>query len=161
MRRESPSQPKRFGQRRTFALAAALVIILSQWLTGLDVARASEAYLDVDITHQVLSQVVDGQVTYSTHISTGSGEQYWRDGSWSVAETPRGWFSVYAKVPGWDEGPLGALYNALYFFEGYAIHGSNSVPNYPASHGCVRVTLDQADALYDAIGIGTPVFVHD
>ena len=161
MRRDSRPQPKRSRQRRAFVLAAALVIVLSQLLTGPGVARASEAYLDVDITHQVLSQVVDGQVTYTTHISTGSGEQYWRDGSWRVAETPRGWFSVYAKVPGWDEGPLGALYNALYFYEGFAIHGSRSVPDYPASHGCVRVALDQADALYEAIGIGTPVFVHD
>lgn len=34
----------------------------------------------------------------------------------------------------------------MHFHDGYAIHGSNSVPNYNASHGCVRVPV--ADAFW-------------
>lgn len=48
----------------------------------------------------------------------------------------------------------------MYFCEGFA-HGSHSVPDYPASHGCVRVTLADVDPLFDRIAIGTPVFVRD
>jgi lipoprotein-anchoring transpeptidase ErfK/SrfK len=137
------------------------MIVLSTWLWAPGTAHASEIYLDIDISEQVMSQVVDGQVGYSTHVSTGNGEKYWSQGRWAVAETPRGWFEIYSKRPGWVEGPLGSLYNAMYFHGGYAIHGSRSVPDYPASHGCVRVPMSEADALYDAIGIGTRVHVHD
>jgi lipoprotein-anchoring transpeptidase ErfK/SrfK len=42
-----------------------------------------------------------------------------------------------------------------------AAAGRGSVPAYPASHGCVRVSLGDADWLYARVGIGTPVNVHD
>jgi lipoprotein-anchoring transpeptidase ErfK/SrfK len=34
----------------------------------------------------------------------------------------------------------GIMYDPRYFHHGYAIHGSNLVPPYPASQGCIRVT---------------------
>ena len=36
----------------------------------------------------------------------------------------------------------------MYFFKGWAIHGSPSVPAYPASHGCVRISNADADWLF-------------
>ena len=142
-------------------VAGALVAVLFSVMVGAGPASASEYYLDVNITDQVLSEVVDGQVVYATHISSGSGEWYWQDDDWWLAETPRGWFEIYAKDPGWVEAPLGWLYNAMYFVGGYAIHGSNFVPDWPDSHGCVRVTIEEADYLFDHIPIGTWVYVHD
>jgi len=118
-------------------------------------------YLDVDITNQVLSEVVDGQVEWSTHVSTGSEESYWNGSDWETAHTPRGWFEVYRSDAGWAEGSLGWLYDAMYFTGGYAIHGSDSVPDYPASHGCVRVSLEDAEWLFGRIDYGTPVLIHD
>jgi lipoprotein-anchoring transpeptidase ErfK/SrfK len=43
---------------------------------------------------------------------------------------------------------------------GYAIHGSTSVPSYPASHGCVRVTLPAMNRLWSSLRIGMPVHVY-
>ncbi len=146
--------------RRTAVAVAAVVVVVSGWL-GTGVAHASERYLDIDITNQVLSEVVDGEVVYATHISSGNGEWYWFEGEWWVAETPRGWYEIYWKDAGWVEGSLGWLYNAMYFVGGFAIHGSWSVPDYPASHGCVRVTIEESDWLFDRIDLGTPVYVHD
>lgn len=40
-----------------------------------------------------------------------------------------------------------------------AIHGSNHVPNYPASHGCVRVRVSDARKLYDWTPEGTRVSI--
>lgn len=145
--------------KRTLAVVTLVVALLG--CLGAGVAHASDQYLDIDVTNQVLSQVVDGQVVYQTHTSTGSEEWYWDGYDWQVASTPRGWFEVYRKDPGWVEAPLGWLYDALYFYGGYAVHGSESVPDYPASHGCVRVPMDDAEYLFDTVGIGTPVFVHD
>ena len=140
---------------------AAFVVAVCTWLVAPGPAHASEHYLEIDISEQVLAEVVDGRVVDAIHVSTGSGEGYWLDGAWWDGETPRGSFHIYAKDPGWVEGSLGSLYNAMYFYEGFAIHGSYSVPDYPASHGCVRVTIADADALFDRIAIGTPVLVHD
>jgi lipoprotein-anchoring transpeptidase ErfK/SrfK len=146
--------------RKPVAVVAALVV-LGSLLLGAGAAQASEYYIDIDISEQVLSEVVDGEVVKEYHISSGSGEGYWLDGTWWAGETPRGWFEVYAKDPGWAYGPLGGLYNAMYFYGGFAVHGSEFVPDYPDSHGCVRVSVDDADWLYDRVGIGTPVHVHD
>ena len=33
------------------------------------------------------------------------------------------------------------MVHSNYFIRGYAIHGYPSVPNYPASHGCLRVPI--------------------
>ena len=42
------------------------------------------------------------------------------------------------------------------------IHGYTSVPAYPASHGCVRVTYPAMDFIWDKglTPIGTPVWVY-
>jgi lipoprotein-anchoring transpeptidase ErfK/SrfK len=139
----------------------ALVLVVGGVLLGTGPAQASTYHLDIDISEQVLSEVVDGQAVATYHVSSGSGEDYWSQGILWDGETPQGWFEIYAKDPGWVEAPLGWLYNAMYFYEGYAIHGSGSVPDYPASHGCARVSVSDADWLYARIGIGTPVHVHD
>ena len=55
---------------------------------------------------------------------------------------------------------LGQMYNPFYFLGGYAIHGSPSVPNYPASHGCIRVTMWDMDILIDRFEIGMPVYIY-
>lgn len=146
--------------RRSLAVAGLLAVLVAG-LLGTGTAHASEYYVDIDISRQVLSEVMDGDVVAEYHISSGSGEGYWLDGTWWDGETPRGWFEIYAKERGWVEGPLGGLYNPMYFYEGFAVHGSTSVPYYPASHGCVRISRAEADWLYDRVGVGTPVLVHD
>ena len=56
--------------------AAAILAVLLSWVIGPGTASASEYHIDINITEQVLSEVVDGQVIWSTHISTGNGEWY-------------------------------------------------------------------------------------
>jgi L,D-transpeptidase ErfK/SrfK len=48
----------------------------------------------------------------------------------------------------------------MFFHGGFAIHGSYEVPGFNASHGCVRVFVDDAEWLNeDFTDIGTPVIV--
>ena len=47
----------------------------------------------------------------------------------------------------------------MFFNGGIAIHGSTSVPTYPASHGCVRVPLSAAEWLPSHLPKDTPVYV--
>jgi len=38
------------------------------------------------------------------------------------------------------------------------VHGSTSVPTYPASHGCIRVTVNDSDWLYHNVD-RMPIFI--
>lgn len=118
-------------------------------------------YLDIDITRQIMFEVHGGVVVNTFAISSGNGATYKSFGRTAIAHTPRGEFIVERKIPEWRTSHLGQLYFPMYFIGGYAVHGSPSVPAYPASHGCVRVPLSEAQGLYDRNPIGTPVFVHD
>ena len=119
------------------------------------------AHIEVDLQRQVLL-VVDqnSAVTLVLPISSGSGKLYTFEGKTSRAVTPRGRFTVYRKVKGWRKAPLGMIYYPNYFDEGWAIHGSASVPNYPASHGCIRIPIVTAKELSDITPVGTVVLVY-
>ncbi|WP_344743624.1 L,D-transpeptidase, partial [Streptosporangium vulgare] len=54
----------------------------------------------------------------------------------------------------------GDQFYTIYFNGGIGFHGSERVPRHPASHGCIRVPLHNAKALYDMTPTGTPVYVR-
>lgn len=101
-----------------------------------------------------------GSVWKTINVSTGSGRRYCEKGKCGVAVTPRGRYRIYNRISGWRTAALGRLYNPLYFKGGFAIHGSGSVPRYPASHGCVRVSIANARWLPSVIPNGTPVHIY-
>ncbi len=69
-----------------------------------------------------------------------------------------GRFQVYSKTPGTNsEG----MVDSNYFIRGYAIHGYAEVPTYAASHGCLRVPIPNAAAIYSWVQYGTPVDVYN
>jgi len=118
--------------------------------------------IEVDHTKQLLYLVVDHDVTAVVPVSTGNGESFKNYTGRNVqARTPRGDFAVYKNHSGWHRSDLGSMYNPWYFYGGYAIHGSSSVPPWPASHGCVRVTTWDANFLSHHLSLGVPVHVWD
>lgn len=74
--------------------------------------------------------------------------------------TPTGNFTDIRQIDGWRQSSLGLLWRPHYFYRGYAVHGSRSVPNYPASHGCVRVTIEAMNRLWTVMRTGMPVHVY-
>jgi lipoprotein-anchoring transpeptidase ErfK/SrfK len=52
------------------------------------------------------------------------------------------------------------MYSPSYIMPHIAIHGSKSVPSYPASHGCVRTPVWLTDDLYRELPMGFPVDVY-
>ena len=68
-----------------------------------------------------------------------------------------GSFRFYRKDFGTNA--LGMVHSS-YFIRGYAIHGFASVPNYPASHGCLRVPIPNALSIFNWIDIGDPIFTY-
>jgi len=96
-----------------------------------------------------------------THISSGNGKEWCELGRCGQAVTPGGVYKFYRRESGWWEGSLGKLYNPVYFNYGLAVHGMTSVPNYPASHGCVRIPMHIAEYFPDLVKRGDRVYVWD
>ncbi len=134
-------------------------------------AKSKEGTLaEVDKSRQLLFLVQDGITTYVMNASTGDDRSYEEpDGNTpgamikGTAVTPVGTFKIDRERPdGWWIGDLGQIYRPKYFIGGVAIHGSMSVPAYPASHGCVRVTVTAMDFIWDndILPRGTQVLVY-
>lgn len=122
---------------------------------------ASPDRVEIDLERQVLLLVKDSNVEVVLPISSGNGDYYrGRGGAQVRARTPEGSYSFYRHIRGWRISYLGGLYNPYYFRGGYAIHGSSSVPPYPASHGCVRVEIHDMDYLVDELSVGMPIYVY-
>jgi len=103
---------------------------------------------EVDLKRQVLFMIEDDQVVKIVHVSTGK------------LGTPTGHGKVFRKDPGWVHVPVGWMYSPSYIMPHIAIHGSKSVPSYPASHGCVRTPIWMTDDLYRELPMGFPVDVY-
>lgn len=115
--------------------------------------------IEIDVERQVMFHWVDGSLARILTVSTGNNEHYCVDGACSVAVTPGGSFRIGRKAAGLEVAPLGELWWPMYFNGGIAIHGSPSVPAYPASHGCIRIPMYAAPTFYDQVGAGTRVHV--
>jgi peptidoglycan hydrolase-like protein with peptidoglycan-binding domain len=135
-------------------------------------ARANAGTLiEIDKAKQLMFFVVDGSTEWIMNVSTGNGKEYdYEDQNTpgervsGVSLTPSGLHEVdRERAEGWWDGDLGRIYRPKYFVGGVAVHGSNDIPNYPASHGCVRVSLPAMDWIWDSglMPMSTSVWVHD
>ena len=115
--------------------------------------------IEIDVARQVLFHWVNGSLARILPVSTGNNERYCVEGECSVAVTPGGSFRIGRKAVGLEVAPLGELWWPMYFNGGIAIHGSPSVPAYPASHGCIRIPMYAAPTFYDQVPAGTRVHV--
>ena len=118
-------------------------------------------HVEVDIDRQVLMLVSEEGSVKILPVSTGNDEKFISDGQESVAYTPRGRFVVYDKTFGWENGTLGSVYYANYISGGVAIHGYETVPTKPASHGCIRIPMFAARAVSKLLPLGMIVLVYD
>jgi hypothetical protein len=66
-------------------------------------------------------------------------------------------YQIYYRDPGYNsEG----MYYSDYFIRGYAIHGYDPAPDYPASHGCMRLPIVDAIPVYNWLALGDWVDVY-
>lgn len=123
--------------------------------------NSGPAHVEIDLRRQVLF-IIDSKGTISRILSVSSGNEgtYVDHGQVHRAHTPTGTFKVLRQIRGWRLSTLGLLYYPNYIHSGIAIHGSPSVPSYPASHGCIRVPMFAAKELSTLMPVGTEVIVY-
>ena len=121
--------------------------------------------IEVDIGRQVLFLFEDGAVAEMVPISSGGTYKYYseRQGAWVWAGTPRGDYTLIRHALGWNCDPVTGwcIYNPWNFTDYYALHGYRSVPEYPASHGCVRIPTWESDILESRLHLGMPIHLWD
>jgi len=110
----------------------------------------------VDLSDSMTYAYEDGQLVYSTLVSTGL----------PATPTVVGDFTIYLRYRSQTmSGPDYTLPNVeyvQYFYQGYGIHGTYWHSNFgqPMSRGCVNMTNDDARWFYEFGEIGTPVRVQ-
>ena len=68
-------------------------------------------------------------------------------------------FTYRRMIEGTRNGPLGDMWNPVYFNYGIAVHGALNVPLEPASHGCVRIPMHISEYFQGLIDLGDKVLV--
>ncbi|PDT17415.1 hypothetical protein CO670_06630 [Rhizobium sp. J15] len=99
--------------------------------------------------------VYDGtEVVATSKVSTGKDGHTTPSGIFSVLEKQK-----YHESNIYSNAPMPFMQRLTW--SGIALHESNSVPRYPASHGCVRMPGAFAKMLYGMTGTGIPVIISD
>jgi hypothetical protein len=104
-------------------------------------------HVEFDWSRQVLVLARGGKPWRVYHSSSGA----------PATPTVFGSFRFYRKSPGTN---AKGMVHSSYFIRGYAIHGYMSVPNYPASHGCLRVPIPNARDIFNNVALGERIFVY-
>lgn len=117
-----------------------------------------EPRIVVDLKTQTLQALMGEEKIYGFNCSTGRNNA-----------TPRGSFSVRQKLrfnralPEYGSVPIPYSLRLDIVVNGrrhlIAIHAHNSVPRYPASHGCIRLRHPDARKLFEWAEVGVPVSI--
>ncbi|MAS07898.1 MAG: hypothetical protein CL534_24865 [Ahrensia sp.] len=118
------------------ALAAAIVV------SGATASLANRLVAHVDLSSQTMTVKKDGRTLYNWRVSTARSGYRTPTGKWSPTRMHKMWHSRK-----YDMSPMPY---SIFFYGGYAIHGTNAVNRLgrPASHGCVRLDTRNARKLY-------------
>jgi peptidoglycan hydrolase-like protein with peptidoglycan-binding domain len=151
---------KLLGLARDGVIGPAVRIGLEHFRYQPALAHGEESRVEINLDTQVITVFEQWQPILLTTTSTGSGE-YFCGGSdgCQYAITPTGHFHFQYLHRGWDTGKLGRMWNPYYFDGGIAVHGLESVPSYPASHGCARIPMDIASYFPTLVTVGESVYV--
>jgi lipoprotein-anchoring transpeptidase ErfK/SrfK len=101
--------------------------------------------VSVDITTQQMKVTANGRTIYKFDVSTGRKGYTTPVGEWRPIRMHEMWYSRK-----YDNSPMPF---AIFFYGGYAIHGTGDLDNlgYVASHGCVRLHPENAEKLYQLV----------
>jgi lipoprotein-anchoring transpeptidase ErfK/SrfK len=110
----------------------------------LGIKKAGSAILiNIDKANQKMMVFLDGVEKYNWPVSTGKAGYSTPSGTYTATSMNEIWYSKQ-----WDNAPM--PHSIFFMKDGHAIHGSYEVKNLgsPASHGCVRISPENAAKLY-------------
>lgn len=136
------------GMPRITTLTPFIVDRLMRGVGGFKVRYPQHGrHVEANLGWQVLALIDRGKVVRAYTTSSGKPS----------TPTVLGNFRFYMREPGTNS--HGMVYST-YFIRGYAIHGYYDVPAYNASHGCLRVPIPDAYAIYAWVHLGDQIDVY-
>src|SRR4029077_15718698 len=99
--------------------------------------------INIDKAKQKMTVFLNGVEKYDWPISTGQARYPTPSGTYTATSMNEIWYSKE-----WDNAPM--PHSIFFRKDGYAIHGTYEAKNLgrPASHGCVRISRENAATLY-------------
>lgn len=139
---------------RKAILLCAATILATGYSVSSQAADGQALQIIVSINEQKLNVYDGDKLVATSHISSGKPGH----------DTPTGVFSVLEKQKfhrsnKYSNAPMPWMQRITW--SGVALHESNSVPNRPASHGCVRMPGEFARTLYKMTERGAHVIITD
>ncbi len=135
-----------------FVCAVAVTAVSACAQTSGDSAPSGPKRVVVDKTKQELTAYEGERVVIQSRVSTGRQGRRTPSGNFVAGVKHRMHYSrLFDNAPM----PFSVQINGNYF-----IHGFSSVPDYPASHGCVRLPLtgdNPAKRFFEWVETGTPI----
>jgi len=136
------------GMPRITTLSPVIVDRLMRGIGGFKIRYPQHGrHVEANLGWQVLALIDRGRVVRAYVTSSGKPS----------TPTVLGSFRFYMREPGTNS--HGMVYST-YFLRGYAIHGYYDVPTYNASHGCLRVPIPDAYAIYSWVHLGDRIDVY-
>jgi lipoprotein-anchoring transpeptidase ErfK/SrfK len=115
-----------------------------------------ERWIDVDLSQQRLYAYEGDTLVNSFVVSTGTWQTPTVTGSYKI------WIKLRSSSMSGPGYYLPDVPYIMYFYKGYGIHGTYWHNNFgtPMSHGCVNMTIADAEWVYNFTKVGTVVNVH-
>ena len=106
----------------------------------------SAVLISIDKTKQEMTVFLDGIEKYHWPVSTGRAGYSTPSGTYTATSMNEIWYSKQ-----WDNSPM--PHSIFFMKDGHAVHGSYEVKNLgkPVSHGCVRISPENATTLYSLV----------
>ena len=121
-----------------------------------DVTASGEHWIDVDLSQQRLYAYAGDTVVNSFVVSTGTWQTPTVTGKYKI------WIKLKSAAMSGPGYYLPDVPYIMYFYKGYGLHGTYWHNNFgtPMSHGCVNLTIPDAEWVYNFTQVGTVVNVH-
>jgi lipoprotein-anchoring transpeptidase ErfK/SrfK len=128
---------------KKFLLTAIALASLTFGMT--DIASAAGLVARVSLSSQTMTVERHGRVIHTWRVSTARKGYVTPRGSWRPTRLHKMWYSRK-----YDNSPMPF---SVFYYGGYAIHGTGYVKNLgrPASHGCVRLATSNAARFYSLV----------
>lgn len=123
-------------------LSSVLIGMLFFSFSAMNLASADNLLALVNVSDQTMTVKKNGKTLYHWKVSTGRKGYATPSGTFRPVRMHKMWRSRK-----YDNAPMPY---AIFYNEGYAIHGTSYVSRLgsPASHGCVRLNTANAQILY-------------
>jgi lipoprotein-anchoring transpeptidase ErfK/SrfK len=120
------------------------------------VSNGGEHWIDVDLSQQRVYAYEGDALVNSFVVSTGTWQTPTVTGKYKV------WIKLRSTAMSGPGYYLPDVPYVMYFYKGYGLHGTYWHNNFgtPMSHGCVNLTIPDAEWLYNFSSVGTVVNVH-